>query len=68
MSGTLPLSGGSGPPEWLICLRGWLAYVIAVHTPIDRVWWGAFLWLLPYAGDWIYREQRREFAREKAPA
>ena len=43
-------------PEWLRLLRGWPAYIICIYTPLDRVSWRAYLWLLAYAGDWIYRE------------
>lgn len=35
--------------------RDWLAYQVCVHTPLDRHWRQAFLWLLPYAGLWAYR-------------
>jgi len=46
-------------PEWLRLLRGWPCYVL---------WMGLFIWrwqwlslkMLPYVGDWAYREDRRE--------
>ena len=41
-------------PEWLRLLRGWPCYVLVMYTPLWR--WN---WLLPYAGDWSYREDAR---------
>ncbi len=40
-------------------IRGWPAYVICIHTPLHRIWWDGYLWLLQYAGDWAYREKGR---------
>lgn len=53
-------------PEWLRLLRGWPAYLIIMYTPFDRWRWSRALitWpLLPYAGDWAYRHDRREARR-----
>ena len=47
-------------PEWLRDLRGLPCYLLCCHTPLDR-WRWAWLLLLPYAGDWVYREPRRAF-------
>ncbi len=37
-----------------------IAYIICIYTPIDRIWWNGYLWLLQYAGDWAYRDERRD--------
>ncbi len=55
-----------GAPEWLRDLRGLPAYLVAFYTPIEKVSFAAYLWLLPYAGDWMFRDTRRELALEQA--
>lgn len=44
--------------ERLRDLRGGLCYLICFHTPLDRMTWNGFIYLLQFAGDWIYRETR----------
>lgn len=46
-------------PEWLRLLRGWPCYMLVCCTPLWR--WNA---LLPYAGDWAWREDRRALRTE----
>jgi len=41
----------------LLLIRGYLAYVVAVKFPLDRISVRAWSALLPWAGDWIYHDQ-----------
>lgn len=51
-------------------VRGFIAYGLCFWTPLfwasprQPALWRLFLWLLAYAGDWIYRKDRQEWARE----
>lgn len=52
-------------------LRAYPCWLIAVKAPhwhgLRYGWrWRLWLALLPYAGDWIYREERHAFERERA--
>jgi len=54
--------------EWLRTVRGWLCYAVVIHLQM-RWWWpGGAMVLVPYAGDWEYRKERRELTREQRKA
>ncbi len=56
-----------GTPEWLRVLRGWPAYMVIFYlTPRRLTLNRPFIWLLPYAGDWAYRHERRALFQDGA--
>lgn len=53
-------------PEWVRLARGWPAAVLC-SLPLESFAPRTFLWLLPYAGDWWFRHERRAAMRQQTP-
>jgi hypothetical protein len=47
-----------------LTLIGAICYFLTVRLPPDRVSWRLYLALLPYAGDWAYRDLRENNERK----
>lgn len=50
--------------EWVRDLLGWPAFQLVRVLPCHRMPPWSYLWLLPPAGDWAYRDERRAYRKE----